>query len=440
MEEVTSRKKVDAKADHLRADSKSSKLENGNVEGKKVHLAWNNTYLLLLFLLLPVIIRLCQDGCLPPDSPWSILSYEALWDWDALYLVLAHTILQAVLYYLPAGKVVEGKIGHTGKRLRYNINAVHAFITTTAILGLLYHNGLVRVSFIFHKTGPIISATIVVSLILSYIWYLKSFWASEKELVDYGEKGNFLQDFFLGREIDPRIGKIDIKQFCMVRIGFIGWGLVNVSFLMTDIERNGTPSLSLLLVVTFQLLYVLDTCIDEESILFTKEYTEDGIGFTMTLGEFLWIPFFSTLQAYYLLHRPFQLCYWAVPPILLLYLAGFAIYYLSGEQKDGYRLNPKDPAYSHLETIETGTGKNLLVSGWFGWLRHPNYLGDIMMHLAWSLPCGFSSWIPYFSFISCLNILRQRAEETEKECAEKYGLAWKEYCRRVKYKLFPYVY
>lgn len=43
---------------------------------------------------------------------------------------------------------------------------------------------------------------------------------------------------------------------------------------------------------------------------------------------------------------------------------------------------------SGLETIATATGKRLLVSGWWGLVRHPNYLGDLLMALAWSLPCG----------------------------------------------------
>lgn len=47
----------------------------------------------------------------------------------------------------------------------------------------------------------------------------------------------------------------------------------------------------------------------------------------------------------------------------------------------------RDP-FAGLETIATATGKRLLVSGWWGLVRHPNYLGDLLMALAWSLPCG----------------------------------------------------
>lgn len=93
---------------------------------------------------------------------------------------------------------------------------------------------------------------------------------------------------------------------------------------------------------------------------------------------------------------------------------GFIVYYLSNSQKDGFRKNPNDPAFARmyctsviqtsvrtssgsrntclphtdLETLCSPSGRKLLVSGWFGWVRHPNYSGDILMTLAWCLPCG----------------------------------------------------
>jgi len=50
---------------------------------------------------------------------------------------------------------------------------------------------------------------------------------------------------------------------------------------------------------------------------------------------------------------------------------------------------------SDLETIPTSRGRKLLVSGWWGWVRHPNYLGDIIMHWSWTSVCG-----EYFVFIT----------------------------------------
>lgn len=47
--------------------------------------------------------------------------------------------------------------------------------------------------------------------------------------------------------------------------------------------------------------------------------------------------------------------------------------------------------FSDFETISTSRGKKLLVSGWWGWVRHPNYLGDIILHWAWAATAGESA-------------------------------------------------
>lgn len=35
--------------------------------------------------------------------------------------------------------------------------------------------------------------------------------------------GNFVYDFFTGHELNPRIGSFDLKYFCELRPGLIGW-------------------------------------------------------------------------------------------------------------------------------------------------------------------------------------------------------------------------
>ena len=44
--------------------------------------------------------------------------------------------------------------------------------------------------------------------------------------------------------------------------------------------------------------------------------------------------------------------------------------------------------FSDLETIPTTKGKKLLVSGWWGVVRHPNHLGGLLMIVAMSLLLG----------------------------------------------------
>uniref|UniRef100_A0A672Q7Q8 Delta(14)-sterol reductase TM7SF2 n=1 Tax=Sinocyclocheilus grahami TaxID=75366 RepID=A0A672Q7Q8_SINGR len=336
------------------------------------------------------------DGCRSSSESWVLLGSAGtlIWDWTSVCVVLLFTVLQVALYYLPVGPVTEGKMGCDGKRLKYKLNGKRKSHLQTS---------------------------------------------SQRSCVCLCCTAKPLLKFVLGHSMDPRLGLIDIKHFVMVRVGFIGWAVMDLNYLLTAVEMKNS-SLALLLVIVFQLIYILDFLVDEGSVLTTKEFTDEPIGFIMILGEFIWIPFFSSLPAYFLLQRPNHIHFLSAVPICLLFAAGFLMYYLSNEQKDGFRRNPSDPAYARLNTIRSPAGSSLLVSGWFGWVRHPNYSGDILMMFAWCLPCGFTSVLPYLPALQCFHLLRQRANEIEESCLKKHRDAWREYCRRVPYKLLPCVY
>lgn len=103
------------------------------------------------------------------------------------------------------------------------------------------------------------------------------------------------------------------------------------------------------------------------------------------------------------------------------------------------------------------------MSGWWGMVRHPNYLGDLMMALAWSLPCGtlrwggglphrffltktffcppgFSHLLPWHYLIHFMVLLVHRDSRITTVCRRTYGSAWDEYCRTVPYRIVPYLY
>merc|ERR1712029_273554 len=48
--------------------------------------------------------------------------------------------------------------------------------------------------------------------------------------------------------------------------------------------------------------------------------------------------------------------------------------------------DPNSPAMKHLETLPTAGGRKLLISGWWGLVRHPNFLGEILINWSWVLP------------------------------------------------------
>jgi protein-S-isoprenylcysteine O-methyltransferase Ste14 len=72
--------------------------------------------------------------------------------------------------------------------------------------------------------------------------------------------------------------------------------------------------------------------------------------------------------------------------------------------------------------------------------RHVNYLGDLMMGLAWCLPCGFTRPVPYFYVVYLAVLLVHRERRDHARCAETYGPDWDAYCARVRWRIVPGLY
>lgn len=314
-----------------------------------------------------------------------------------------------------------------------------ALVLTALLVGLGVSAGL-PLGALPEMLLPLAFVATLTAFIFSLFLYMKAQVAPVSALAPGGISGNPIYDFFLGRELNPRICFFDFKYFCELRPGLIGWVLINLALLVKEAELRGSPSLAMWLVNGFQLLYVGDALWHEEAILTTMDITHDGFGFMLAFGDIAWVPFTYSLQAQFLLRHPQPLGLPMASAICLINAIGYYIFRGANSQKNTFRKNPSDPRVAGLETISTATGRKLLVSGWWGMVRHPNYLGDLIMALAWSLPCGVSHLLPYFYLLYFTALLVHREARDERQCLQKYGLAWQEYCRRVPYRIVPYIY
>ncbi|KAM9438849.1 delta(14)-sterol reductase TM7SF2-like [Salvelinus alpinus] len=255
----------------------------------------------------------------------------------------------------------------------------HALCITAVLLTLPLWLGM-PLGYLFELLLPLAVCAIGVSFLLSL--YLCSFWAPHHALAQGGNTGNPLYDLFMGRELNPRIGSFDLKYFCELRPGLIGWVVINLGMLMKEVELRDSASLAMILVNSFQLLYVADALWKEEAVLTTMDIVHDGFGFVSLWGPGL--GSFHILQAAFLVVHPQSLSPLGATAIVTLNGVGYYIFRKSNSQKNQFRRDPMHPSVANLETIATATGKRLLVSGWWGLVRHPNYLGDLLMALAWS--------------------------------------------------------
>jgi len=78
-----------------------------------------------------------------------------------------------------------------------------------------------------------------------------------------GVVGMVIYDFFLGRELNPRMGPFDLKFFCELRPGLIGWIILDLSFVAEVVSKGQFPSAGLLLITAFHTLYVADALYHE---------------------------------------------------------------------------------------------------------------------------------------------------------------------------------
>lgn len=397
-----------------------------------------------MVVFLPAVLYLVnlacrKDRCTILEVPKMPSTITALVDMEATLIFLGWFAFQAVLAVLPIGRVVEGQPLKTGQRLKYRLNGFLALLITLVGFGLaVYYK--VPLSVLSAKFFKLMTAAVVFSFFLSVCLYIKARFIPPSKVASTGNSGNIVYDFFIGRELNPRVGPLDLKFFCELRPGLIGWVVLNLGFLFEAYSKQGTFPPALTMVVAFQCIYVADALFFEDAILTTMDITHDGFGFMLAFGDLAWVPFLYGLQTRFLFESKFDLPWYCLAPIALLKVVGYYIFRASNSQKNEFRKNPQNPALAKLETIPTPSGKRLLVSGWWGIVRKPNYLGDLLMALSWSLPCGFGHILPYFYPIYFLILLVHRERRDDAQCRRKYGASWDRYCERVRYRIIPYVY
>ncbi|RKP08981.1 ergosterol biosynthesis ERG4/ERG24 family-domain-containing protein [Thamnocephalis sphaerospora] len=344
------------------------------------------------------------------------------------------------LYCLVPGRWVRGTVLRNGTTLEYKVNALSALVLTA--LGCaagLYFAGPEPFVFVYDHILHVITAGIIIASVLSVYLYTASFLPG-KLLALGGNSGNPLYDFFIGRELNPRIGSFDFKYFIELRPGLIGWQVLNFCSAVKQYATHGYLTDSMVMVQVFQLWYVFDSLSNEASVLTTMDVTTDGLGWMLTFGNLCLVPFGFSLQTRYLAAHPNDLGLLKMAGILMLQAFGYWIFRSANSQKDRFRKNPEDPSVKHLSYISTKRGTRLITSGWWGYARHVNYFGDWIMGIAWCLPCGMSSIIPYFYCLYFTALLIHRERRDEHMCHLKYGGDWRRYRRIVPWRIIPYVY
>ena len=338
----------------------------------------------------------------------------------------AWLLLQVILKLVGPGNT------HDGERM----NGWFAFWFTLALFGILVLMGWLPATTLYDEFGSLLTVAQIFAFALSAYLFVLGKRSKRAER----RSGNVLYDYFMGTALNPRLGRFDFKLFCESRPGLILWVLVNLSFAAKQYELHGTVTVAMILVNAFQFLYVADHFFHEEAILTTWDIKHENFGWMLCWGDLVWVPFTYSLQAHYLVDHP-HIPSLPAAGLVALNVIGFVIFRGANIQKHRFRKDPQAPVWGKPPAyIRTANGSLLLTSGWWGIARHSNYLGDLIMALAWCLPAGFSHPLPYFYFVYFTILIVHREWRDNSRCSEKYGEDWTAYCQKVRWRIVPGLY
>ncbi|KAF4761872.1 hypothetical protein HAV15_007604 [Penicillium sp. str.  len=455
-------------------------------------------------ILLHVLFLACNDisGCPAPgllslrSLTWDTLSLQIPWpedgirglgSWSVTAWVLTYYLVSLVLFrVLPANEVLGTKLRESGKPLRYRFNAFSSTLVQLVACAIgTYHYGSNFFLWVWidDHYQQVLTANLALALLISLMVYARSFLVKPgnlqlRELARGGQTGSIIYDFFIGRELNPRvqiplIGEVDLKTWLAMRPGLMGWVLLNASFAAKQYRVYGFLSDSMVFLVVVQAYYVLEGQYAEEGIVGMMDFKTDGLGFMLTFGDIVWVPFLYSTQCRYLATYPVHMGPYAFAVVGTIFAGGVYIFRASNAQKILFRENPNHPAFKNMPFIQTKRGMRLLMGGWWGYARHINYLGDWLQSLPFCLPTGVAGYVVhpagvatgvgaatlldgrqvvpgdaagwgvlvtylYSVWFGVLLVHRERRDN--RVCAEKYGEDWVEYKRVVRWRILPGVY
>lgn len=387
-----------------------------------------------------------------------------LTDWFPYFEELRVSMIQIIIFalfqvfllkFLPPQQIIEGPITPGGLRPKYVNNGIHAMAVTLLLFVGLSDMGIGNLYpidiWVLNLPGLVICLNFS-ALMVCFWLFLRTYWIPHSK--DYKSTNNLIFDFYYGRELHPVFLGQDIKQFTNCRFGMMLWVLVCISCVGHEYKVLGVVSNASFVAFFLQLGYLIKFFYWEDGYFYTIDMACDKCGYYLVWGCMTFVPTFYTNVSIFLSFSQHSEDMSTMSAIMLG-IFGFIMLGLNyhsdlqrkqfRETKDYYILGTKakyiEAKYFTSDGLEH-TNK-LLVSGYWGWSRHFNYLTEILFALSYAIPCSYTgspSFVGYFYVIFLTVLLIDRTYRDDQRCHAKYGAYWIEYCRRVPYRIIPYIF
>lgn len=254
-------------------------------------------------------------------------------------------------------------------------------------------------------------------------------------------------DFYRGCETRPAPFGVDIKVLSEY-ICFIGSLVLQVAFGLRQYLEHSSLSLGLMILIPLHFVALLDFFIYEPTALHSNDVLRYGCGLRWFQSKFIIRPLLGNLGVFYL-SQNYHVTYPSLKPLpdytlpvlsAILFVIGLFVRRRATNQRFIFRCDPRHPELEGMHSFRAESGNRILAGGWWGFVRHPDYLGELLLTVGLALPTGFGSFAPWIVPVFVFLDLLLRIHWDEQVCSEKYDSAWKKYTIMVPYRLFRGVY
>lgn len=392
-----------------------------------------------------LLILLAPLGC------WALVSFE-LPNEDTFRFILTLFLMALVLYFVPS-PVHYGPITQGGMKPSYPENGMtHIFVVTLSLfLGDGY--GWWSAEIVANLLETTIIPLNIIGFLICFILLFTGYVYGTPPDNGTNNKG-VINDFYSGMWLHPRLFQIDLKLFINSRFSMTLWFLHCISSLVT-LFRRPNVDWGVVGCAFSQLLYLSSFFSQESHYVHTIDIIEDRAGFYETWGCIVWVPAVYTLHTRVGLKNGSGLTFTSALIIFVIGAAAWLCNVWANEERRRFRKNPErklflsscigsyiDATYYTLDECGKKVQRvnKLLTSGWWGWVRHPQYIFDIIQSFTWGiLAGGFTNPLAFFYPIYITILLSHRCIRDEIRCVKKYGEYYKDYCKIVPMRMIPYV-
>ncbi|KJK67397.1 Ergosterol biosynthesis ERG4/ERG24 family protein [Aspergillus parasiticus SU-1] len=383
-------------------------------------------------------------------DPTESLSWYSLPSHDIGVAFAKWIFFEAILYTVLPGRVCAGQPTPSGHNLPYTMNGLSFIICSVISFLLAAALGWTELSFIAKNWRDVILAANVFAWLLTGLAFVKGRMAPSYKY-DTRENDSYISDIWRGIELHPRFGAAwDLKIFHNRRWTIAALAMIDISFAALQWEIHGYITCTMICVMLLRNLLTVNLFVNEEWYLYSTDVCDEPFGFYFAWGSGVFFPTIYTLQTQYLAMNPVELPLIHTISILSLGVMGFMVYYIATEQKKavcdtkGVHDVGDEKAQFIRASYKTTDGVEreslLLCSGPWKHIRHPNYLGLLVLTYAMCGLCGTGALLPWTEAAFATAFLAYRCTMDERNCVRKYGKDWEVYCRRVRWRLVPGLY